>query len=119
MTVFTGTDIDGWVYLIHFDDPYKHAKHYTGWTTDLCQRLVAHAQGKAGARLMEVVAEAGITWALARVERGTRRKERARKGRTASVWCPMCRKHTIAFPAAANVTAVADALRGTRGRVAP
>jgi hypothetical protein len=24
----------GIVYLLHFDRPYRHARHYTGWTTD-------------------------------------------------------------------------------------
>ena len=24
----------GIVYLLHFDRPYQHARHYTGWTGD-------------------------------------------------------------------------------------
>ena len=37
---------EGLVYLLHFIDPatgeparYRHAKHYTGWTSDLDARL--------------------------------------------------------------------------------
>ncbi len=40
----------GTVYLLHFDRPYVHAGHYTGWTTDLPARLAEHASGH-GARL--------------------------------------------------------------------
>ena len=24
----------GVVYLVHFTQPYRHARHYTGWTAD-------------------------------------------------------------------------------------
>lgn len=54
------------VYLIHFDTPYKHARHYLGSTKDLKVWLEQHARGN-GSRLMKVITEAGITWRLARV----------------------------------------------------
>jgi predicted GIY-YIG superfamily endonuclease len=54
------------VYLIHFDTPYKHARHYLGSTKDLTARLERHAHGN-GSRLMQVITNAGITWRLARV----------------------------------------------------
>ena len=44
----------GTVYLLHFDRPYAHARHYTGWTTDLTTRLADHAAGH-GARLLAVL----------------------------------------------------------------
>ncbi|MBB5085041.1 putative GIY-YIG superfamily endonuclease [Nonomuraea endophytica] len=31
----------GTVYLLHFAQPYRHARHYLGWTTDLQARLAA------------------------------------------------------------------------------
>jgi predicted GIY-YIG superfamily endonuclease len=83
----------GVVYLIHFDRPYKHARHYMGFTRDggLDQRLAAHAAGR-GARLMEVIDEAGITWRLARTwENAARRDERRMKGRGLAPLCPICR----------------------------
>jgi predicted GIY-YIG superfamily endonuclease len=82
--------IPGTVYLIHFDERYQHAGHYTGWTTDLDARLTEHAAGT-GARLMEVIKEAGITWRLARTWAGTRRLERSlkRSGGMARR-CPVC-----------------------------
>jgi hypothetical protein len=55
------------VYLIHFDQPYYHARHYLGTTYDLEHRLAQHALGRraGGARLMEVITQAGITWRVA------------------------------------------------------
>jgi len=80
----------GTVYLIHLDTPYKHARHYTGWTTDLPARLQAHREGR-GARLMEVITKAGITWRLARTWPGGRARERAIKDRhEAPRLCPEC-----------------------------
>jgi predicted GIY-YIG superfamily endonuclease len=80
----------GTVYLIHLDTPYKHARHYTGWTTDLPARLQAHRNGH-GARLMQVITAAGITWRLARTWPGGRSRERAIKNRhEAPRLCPEC-----------------------------
>jgi len=61
----------GTVYLLHFDRPYRHARHYLGWATDPDARLTRHAAGE-GARLLEVVHAAGIGWTLARTWVGTR-----------------------------------------------
>jgi predicted GIY-YIG superfamily endonuclease len=30
------------VYLIHFDRPYKHSRHYLGYATDVDERLERH-----------------------------------------------------------------------------
>ena len=80
----------GTIYLIHLDTPYKHARHYTGWTTDLAARLQAHREGH-GARLMQVITAAGITWRLARTWPGGRSRERAIKDRhEAPRLCPEC-----------------------------
>ena len=35
----------GTVYLIHFDTPYKHARHYTGWASDLERRVAEPPRG--------------------------------------------------------------------------
>lgn len=82
--------LTGTVYLIHFDRPYAHAKHYLGFTTDLPGRLDAHAKGQ-GARLMEVIRDAGITWRLARTWQGDRHRERQLKQRGHSRYCPICK----------------------------
>jgi predicted GIY-YIG superfamily endonuclease len=44
----------GTVYLLHFDQRYEHAGHYTGWAEDLDHRQAQHQQGR-GARLVEVI----------------------------------------------------------------
>jgi hypothetical protein len=78
------------VYLIHFEEPYKHARHYVGFAENLRKRLTLHALGH-GARLMEVVKDAGITWRLARTWRGNRQLERKIKNRKhAPLLCPFC-----------------------------
>jgi len=80
----------GVVYLLHFDQPYKHARHYTGWAADLDARLAKHDAGR-GARLLAVVKDAGIGWTLARTWPGTRARERAIKNQGgASRHCPSC-----------------------------
>ena len=108
---YTGT-----VYLLHFDTPLAHARHYLGWTAgDVEDRLEEHrttmwsrlpepqvnAEGKRytgiktgnGANLMGAVNAAGITWQLAQTWRGTRNTERRLKNRKhASRFCPICKK---------------------------
>jgi hypothetical protein len=86
------------VYLIHFSQPYKHARHYVGWTQNghtLRSRLKSHRAGN-GARLMEVVTKAGIDWEVVRTwkgEEGDRNFERKLKRQKHS-WrhCPVCRE---------------------------
>jgi predicted GIY-YIG superfamily endonuclease len=83
----------GTVYLLHFDRPYQHASHYTGWALDLDHRLAEHAAGR-GARLLAVIKAAGIGWQLARTWPGTRNRERALKRQGgASRRCPLCGIH--------------------------
>ena len=40
----------GTIYLLHFDPPYKHARHYTGYTINPTQRI-AQCIGMTGQRL--------------------------------------------------------------------
>lgn len=87
------------VYLLHFDKPYRHAKHYVGYTAleSLEDRLQRHREGR-GARLLKVCVENGIgfrpvrTWDFKSAE-AARLKERQLKGRGgASRYCPCCKK---------------------------
>ena len=83
----------GTVYLLHFDRPYRHASHYTDWTTHLTERLTEHENGR-GARLLAVAHAAGIGWTLARTWTGNRTIERALKRQGgASRRCPLCGVH--------------------------
>ena len=56
----------GVIYMLHFHQPYKHARHYVGWTDDLLDRLDRHAKGT-GARLIAVIWQAGIGFTLVRI----------------------------------------------------
>jgi hypothetical protein len=85
----------GTVYLLHLDPAYKHARHYTGYAEpgNLQGRLAAHAAGT-GARLMQVIKEAGGTFRLARTWPGGRTRERELKSRRdAPRLCPICTEH--------------------------
>lgn len=96
----------GTVYLIHFDSPYVHARHYVGWSEDeaiavgmsnadvtLPQRLEDHRSGR-GSKLMAAVTEAGIGWHVARVwENVDRFVERKMHRRHCSARiCPVCKE---------------------------
>ena len=88
----------GTVYLIHFEQPIGdlsnprgQARHYLGFATNLESRLAAHRAGN-GARIMQVVAEQGISWEVARTWPGTRATERRLKNwHNGPRLCPVCR----------------------------
>jgi len=82
---------NGTVYLLHFDEPYKHARHCIGWTRDVDARLDDHRAGS-GARLLRVLKDNGIGFTLARTWIGvSRARERQiKKQGGASRCCPMC-----------------------------
>jgi hypothetical protein len=83
-------NVQGVVYLLHLDPPYRHARHYLGWSESFTNREAAHLNGY-GARLLQVAREAGCTWRLAATWPGTRALERRLKrcgGRER--FCPIC-----------------------------
>ena len=85
-----------WIYIIHFDTPLEHAKHYCGCTEHLIQRLERHANG-AGSNLCRVLRTKGIEWTLGALAQCTktemRRQERKLKeiGHTPR-YCEICSK---------------------------
>jgi len=91
----------GTVYLLHFDRPFRHARHYIGWALQLEARLKHHGTGN-GARLLAAVAAEGIGWVLARtwtdVDRNFERKLKNRHG--AVRICPICAAEAKAARAA-------------------
>jgi predicted GIY-YIG superfamily endonuclease len=97
----------GTVYLLHFDQPFGHARHYLGWSENLPARLVAHECG-AGARLTEVAYEAGVRWVLSRTWPGvTRTVERSLKRQGgAARRCPACGITPRPWPPSPEWTAV-------------
>jgi predicted GIY-YIG superfamily endonuclease len=82
----------GTVYLIHFDQPLHHARHYLGYTDNLDERIARHKRGE-GARLLQVLLARGIEWEVVRTWEGDRDLERKLKRRKHSDrLCPVCRK---------------------------
>jgi len=79
------------IYLLHFDQPYRHARHYLGFVeSDLEARLERHASGQ-GARLLAVLKAAGIGWSCVRTWPGSRSFERQLKNQKRSTrLCPVC-----------------------------
>lgn len=83
------------VYLLHFDRPLHHAKHYIGFTRDLETRIALHRKpnGSSHHALMRAVYRAGIGFTVARVwpdgDRELERKLKARK--SAPRLCPICK----------------------------
>jgi len=80
------------VYLLHFTEPYKHARHYVGVATHVQRRLQHHRTGS-GARLLAAVAAAGIDFVVARTWRGGRKLERKIKRNefgSTRLLCPVC-----------------------------
>lgn len=84
------------IYLIHFDQPFKHARHYIGSALRLEDRLHDHkTNGAKCARLLVAVNNAGIGWKVARYWRGGRADERRLKNRGgAARLCPICNPGT-------------------------
>lgn len=80
----------GTIYLLHFDRPLAHARHYLGWTRDLEARLARH-RTNSRPKLMQAVREAGIGFRLARTWTGTRARERQLKQRGHARQCPICK----------------------------
>lgn len=85
--------MNGTVYLIHFEQPVSKnhtTQHYLGFSEDLDMRLFQHLHYPAP-RLMQVVKERRIRWALARTWEGDRHFERKLKNRkNAPQLCPIC-----------------------------
>lgn len=82
----------GTVYLLHLDQPFRHARHYCGYANpgNLAARLAHHRAGS-GANMLRHVAAAGIGWTLVRTWPGDRTLERTLKRRGgAARRCPVC-----------------------------
>jgi hypothetical protein len=61
------------IYIIHFETPYFHARHYVGYCKDgaLDQRLARHRAGL-GSRLMHAIELACIEYTVALTHPGDR-----------------------------------------------
>ena len=86
------------IYIIHFDSPLHHARHYVGYCRDgsLEERLARHRAGS-GSRLMLAVKLAAITWTVALTRPGDRRFERQlKRSHNTPRFYSICRAHAVA-----------------------
>lgn len=88
------------VYLLHFDKPYRHARHYLGYARLFERRLAEHMAGR-GARLMAAVSAAGIGVTLVRKwPDGDRTFERELHNlKRNALLCPVCTTHPLPIAA--------------------
>jgi predicted GIY-YIG superfamily endonuclease len=79
------------VYLVHFKHPYRHARHYVGYTKDLTSRLEEHRSGS-GSRLLAAVAGAGIPFEVVWIWRRSSRcfERRVHHYKNTPKLCPIC-----------------------------
>lgn len=97
-----GCDLDQrCVYLLHFETPLHHARHYLGVTRrGLGIRLVEHYSGR-GAKLMAAVVAVGIEVRLARTWPAGRDGERAlKRWKKNPALCPLCQQGQGTAPSA-------------------
>jgi hypothetical protein len=81
------------VYLIHFDRPLHHARHYIGFCFEsTAARLARHMAGN-GAKILRALNAAGIAYRIVRTwDEGDKVLERKLKGRkNAKRLCPVCK----------------------------
>jgi len=98
-----------WVYILHLERPLAHARHYSGCTAELQNRLKAHALGQ-GSAFTRHLAKIGIEWklgALFQVKEDLntiRGVERILKDQHhAPDYCPLCRSRPARLPGATVV----------------
>lgn len=88
--------VAGIVYPLHSDPPFKHARHYIGWTRfDVQGRVQYHVDGR-GSRLVYAAVLTGCDIKIARTWKDQDRNlERTLKNRkNAPGLCPLCRVDT-------------------------
>lgn len=90
-----------YIYVLHFDTPLSHARHYIGCTESLRQRLTAHAIG-AGSRICRELIERGVTFRLGGLytcsHRRMRTLERTLKNQhNSDRYCQLCTKDQNSF----------------------
>ena len=79
------------VYLLHFEKPLHHAKHYVGCTKDVEKRLERHRKAPTP-KIMQALKKKGIDFRLARVWKGKGKhfERRIKNRKEAPALCPIC-----------------------------
>jgi len=79
------------VYLLHFEAPIHHAKHYTGSTNDLARRFAEHFAGE-GSAITAELKKRGLGFRVARVWKVETRESEyiAKLQKSGPKLCPIC-----------------------------
>jgi hypothetical protein len=88
-----------YVYILHFDKPFKHAKHYVGSADCVRDRLFVHESAACDVKILQAAKTQGITWSLAKVmkndlKNGHTKEFRIKRsgGIPKQGLCPICQK---------------------------
>ena len=84
------------VYIIHFDPPYKHARHYTGISLNSQDRFIEHDNGTGG-NLTRIAKNHGVKFILNVIATGlsfyeAHAKEKLIKHKGSKIYCPICKQ---------------------------
>jgi hypothetical protein len=85
-------NVPGTVYLIHFDKPYYHARHYLGWTEGPVDNRLSQHKSNKGSPLLRALNNIGIDYKIVRTwENVDRNFERQLKNsHNIPRICPIC-----------------------------
>lgn len=88
------------VYVLHFDPPYKHARHYIGFCEkEVNTRLATHCNGN-GNPLVKAAVAAGSKITVAHVFKGADRtfERKLKNRRDVCKWCRLCKRKQRSVP---------------------
>lgn len=95
------------VYVLHIDPPYRHARHYIGFTPDATadRRIAEHLAGT-GSPLIRAARAAGCTIQVAEVFAGAPRlfERNLKRRRDTASWCHLCARFRRRTPDPAALT---------------
>lgn len=84
------------VYLIHFSKPFKHARHYIGYSESMetFKNRLHHHRNNTGSKLLKAVNKAGINWRVIRIwqDKDYLFEQKIKRCGNSSNYCPVCRK---------------------------
>lgn len=87
----TRENVIGTCYLLHFDGPYLHAKHYLGWSENGWEdRVALHLAGKGSPLVRAAVADGANIQLVRLFPSVTRHFERRLKEHGKAHLCPSC-----------------------------
>jgi predicted GIY-YIG superfamily endonuclease len=80
------------VYLLHFEPPYRHARHYLGFSADIDRRVSEHQLGTSRQPLISAALNVGTNLVLTRTWEGADRnfERKLKNKKNTPKLCPVC-----------------------------